>query len=119
ESVLRQGAVLQAESKGAHKVQNWKIKKARPFQPSRSCQKKIGRPTSNRTSRPASIRSGNKSTISVSEPTISIQRFNRKIGGIANDCSLPTGSKMTAGALVDFRSLTPIIRGREVSSILR
>src|SRR5262249_4931292 len=96
---------------------NLQSKKGPPFRPSRSCQKKIGGPTSNRTSTPASTRSGKKSTMSASELTMSIQRFSRKNGGNAKVGALSTGLEITAGAVVGFRSLKPIMRGKKVSSI--
>jgi hypothetical protein len=54
---------------------------------------------------------------STSEPTMSIQRFSRKNGGKAKVAPLSTGSEMTAAAVIGFRSLTPIMRGKKVSSI--
>ena len=57
--------------------------------------------------------------MSASEPTMSIHRFSRKNGGKAKVGPLSTGSEMIAGAVVGFRSLTPIIRGKKVSSIWR
>ena len=55
--------------------------------------------------------------MSASEPTMSTQRFSRKNGGNAKVGPLSTGLEMTAAAVVDFRSLKPIMRGKKVSSI--